>query len=499
MKRKQHSMGWVHPLDGCLAETYAHFFPMKFHALCLLLLMLLHIYVAPYTKVEESFNMQAIHDLLYTFRLSDFDHFEFPGVVPRSFLGPILVTSVIQWIPVSKLGMLYAVRITMAVGTWSGLVFVATHLERIQKQSGNPFLLFCMVQFHLVFWGSRTLPNVFALMGFLYALGAWISESRYSFPVMSFLLVASASIFRSELTPLGACMIVSKVWMEQRNVVSSLVYVGLCALTCVAMTIAIDSFYWNQRIWPELQVFLFNGIENKSVAWGVHPFHFYFTNLVPKVAPLSFPIAKLGIFYYKAKPFVLFALIHTIVLSFVPHKEWRFVMYCIPLLNAAAAITVAKWMHTKIRYLLYVAMLAVLGMQLGMLYISGWNYPGGHALHRFHSHVGPGPCDVHMDVYSSMTGISRFGQENPNCTYSKTEHLSLSDYTRFDYLITHDPEPHKEYFETIDQVEGYQGIGYNLARFVKETQRGRISLPIEIKVEPLVFIMRKVEPVEAFR
>jgi alpha-1,6-mannosyltransferase len=474
-------------------------FPMKVPSLILLLLMLLHIYVAPYTKVEESFNMQAIHDLIYTYKLSDFDHVEFPGVVPRTFVGPILVSSIIQWMPLSKTGMLYAVRITMALGTWSGLVWVATHLERIQKRSGVPFLLFCMVQFHLVFWGSRTLPNVFALVGFLHALGWWMSESKYAFEIMSFLLVWSASIFRSELTPLGGAMIVSKIVLDHRNILSSLIFVGLCAVTCVANTIAIDSFYWGQRIWPEWHVFVFNGVENKSVHWGVHPFHDYFTHLLPKVAPLTFPIAKLSFLYSKARPFALLALLHTMILSFVPHKEWRFVMYCIPLLNAAASITVAKWMKTPVRFLVYLAMLAVFGMHLGMLTISGWNYPGGYALHRLHAHVGTGSCQVHMDVYSSMTGITRFGQLHPNCTYSKTENLSTQEYTRFDFLITHNPEPHQEYFETIDDASGYRGIRLRIPEFVEAAKRGQWSFPIEIRVEPLVYIMRKVEPAEAFR
>jgi alpha-1,6-mannosyltransferase len=47
----------------------------------------LHLVVAPYTKVEESFNMQAIHDLIFTPTLEQFDHFAFPGAVPRSFIG----------------------------------------------------------------------------------------------------------------------------------------------------------------------------------------------------------------------------------------------------------------------------------------------------------------------------------------------------------------------------------------------------------------------------
>jgi alpha-1,6-mannosyltransferase len=66
-------------------------------------LILLHLFAAPYTKVEESFNIQAAHDFL-TFGISYrntaakiqafYDHVVFAGAVPRTFIGALALAGI---------------------------------------------------------------------------------------------------------------------------------------------------------------------------------------------------------------------------------------------------------------------------------------------------------------------------------------------------------------------------------------------------------------------
>ena len=64
-------------------------------------IILLHLWVAPYTKVEESFNVQAVHDILIhgipsenadQFFTANYDHISFPGSVPRTFVGALILS-----------------------------------------------------------------------------------------------------------------------------------------------------------------------------------------------------------------------------------------------------------------------------------------------------------------------------------------------------------------------------------------------------------------------
>lgn len=130
--------------------------------------------MAPYTKVEESFNIQAAHDLLVygtpTHHVSRtlgaaYDHFTFPGAVPRTFVGAVLLAGLGQPV-VALAGFRHAqlvVRAVLGLFNAGSLLFFSNALGRAFGDGPRRwFLVLAGSQFHVVFYASRTLPNMFA-------------------------------------------------------------------------------------------------------------------------------------------------------------------------------------------------------------------------------------------------------------------------------------------------------------------------------------------------
>ncbi|XP_064106738.1 probable Dol-P-Man:Man(7)GlcNAc(2)-PP-Dol alpha-1,6-mannosyltransferase [Macrobrachium nipponense] len=236
---------------------------------------LLHLIVSPFTKVEESFNLQACHDLLYHgLHLDQYDHLDFPGVVPRTFVGPIVVSSVaypfvgiIKMLGLSKFFAQYIVR-----GVLGLLVILAWRQFRKQIQDAfGPhvtlwFTLITVSQFHFMYYLSRPLPNTFALSVALLAFSYWLEQRHGS---MIWACGIAVLIFRSELCILLGPMLLADLSTRKLSTVPFLKYAIPAGFICLATTIAVDSLFWGRLLWPEGEVFWFNTYKNQSQNWGV--------------------------------------------------------------------------------------------------------------------------------------------------------------------------------------------------------------------------------------
>jgi alpha-1,6-mannosyltransferase len=158
--------------------------------------ILIHLFVSPYTKVEESFNIQAIHDILVhgipgsnvdQFLTANYDHVSFPGSVPRTFAGALVLSGLgspfmglarsmgdVQLLGEEvrdALGMMDRADHVCVVRGVLGLLNAAALVafgQSVQKAFGTSagiwYALFQASQFHIIYYASRTLPNMFAFV-----------------------------------------------------------------------------------------------------------------------------------------------------------------------------------------------------------------------------------------------------------------------------------------------------------------------------------------------
>ncbi|XP_011864569.1 PREDICTED: probable Dol-P-Man:Man(7)GlcNAc(2)-PP-Dol alpha-1,6-mannosyltransferase [Vollenhovia emeryi] len=471
------------------------------------LVSVLHLLYCPFTKVEESFNLQAMHDILYHgLNLTQYDHHEFPGVVPRSFLGPIVVSGLaspiaagINYLKLNKFFVQYAVRATLGL-----LVITAFKLYRSALQSifGSQFtkwfVAITVSQYHFMYYLSRPLPNIMAMPLVLVALFGWLRQYHALFIWSS---AAAIIIFRAELAVLLGLFLLYDIARQKLSIQRLLKIAVPAGVLFLALTIATDSIFWRRLVWPEGEVFYFNTILNKSGEWGTSPFLWYFYSALPRGLALSYFLIPFGIFLdARVRLLTVPAIIFVALFSFLPHKELRFIIYVFPLLNISAAATCHRVWENRAKTALngFLALIVVSHLILNAMFsmfllcVAGTNYPGGLAITRLHrlERDSIAPVHVHIDVLTAQTGVSRFTQANVSWIYSKEENFAIDDpeMLQFTHLLMeakskYSPniKPYLKTHDIIDSIDGFSHITLN----------HNLLPPIKIKTKPSIFIMKR--------
>ncbi|XP_028074044.1 dol-P-Man:Man(7)GlcNAc(2)-PP-Dol alpha-1,6-mannosyltransferase isoform X2 [Camellia sinensis] len=459
-----------------------------------------YVFMVPYTKVEESFNVQATHDVLYhRHHLENYDHLDFPGVVPRTFIGAALVSilaspivSAMSLLHCPKIFSLFAVRLVLG-----SIILLTLRFFRIQIRNKFGcqveafFVILTAIQFHVLFYCTRPLPNILALGLVNLAYGNWLKGNFYAalnclleyyklcfwitsrlmdhghnqlYPTLnmsSLILLLSAQrlcslwcslcccsqygnifatiIFRCDilllLCPLGLELLLTKsisLWKAIKCCIGA-------ALFCIGLTVLVDSIMWRRLLWPEFEVLWFNSILNRSSEWGTHPFYWYFTSALPRSLLAAYPLFLIAVFLDRRILFYILPVFSFVLLySKLPHKELRFIISSVPMFNLSAAIAASRIYNNRRKNfwnLLYVVLLGLLMISLGYTIItfmaSYENYPSGYALRDLHKNGcltnNSNEQWVHIDTFSAMNGISRFCENDFPWRYSKEEDIPLEE------------------------------------------------------------------------
>lgn len=279
------------------------------------------------------------------------------------------------------------------------------------------------------------------------------------------LLTVAGVIFRSELALLVATQTVFLLVSRRIRLFQDAVPAGLIGLSAgLLTTVLVDTSFWGYLIWPELDAFLFNVVSGQSSAWGTDPWYFYFLNALPRLLlnPLTYLVAipvalRQPATRQPAISLLAPSLAFIALYSFQPHKEWRFIIYTIPSLTAAASLGAGYlWTHrsrtvfafTTSHLLVLSTLAASLLSTLVLLPASAANYPGAHALnalHRYHDQAvasgSTGDASVYLGNLACQTGVTRFLQR-PTASgwhYDKTENettkASAEFWDQFDYVL----------------------------------------------------------------
>ncbi|KAK9474507.1 Alg9-like mannosyltransferase family-domain-containing protein [Dipodascopsis tothii] len=436
------------------------------------------LWLAPYTKVEESFNMQAIHDMVYFGRdLAQYDHIEFPGVVPRTFLGALTVASALKAAVaagVGKVGVQMLARGAIGLANWLAVCYFR---RAVQSRFGRAVSFWLAVllytQFHLTFYATRSLPNMLALPLATYAQANLITGKL---PRAISVLTFAAVVFRAELAMLVAPLCLQALLagrMSFRDVVVTGATAGMLGL---AASVFVDSFFWRELTVPEITSVYFNAVLGKAAEWGVEPAHRYFSLHLPKLLlnPLALPLVAAGCVDARVRTLLGPHMAFIALYSLQGHKEWRFVVYSVPVFTLAAArgataISLRKGAIARVAGLVVLASAAAtLALSLLMGLVSAENYPGGTALAVLHQAAPEGAAIVYMDVGVCMTGVTRFQQVRDDWIYDKSEDDGVDDaVARADYAVVADREaflarvaeaPGDPQFELRTTVRGYAGL-----------------------------------------
>lgn len=373
------------------------------------------------------------------------------------------------------------------------------------------YLAFQGSQFHLIYYASRPLSNMFAFglttLAMRYLLpDSMVRIGRTGDSRLSLVLLTMAGvIFRSELAVLVATQTLFLLITRQARFFQDAVYAGLLGLVVgLFATVFTDSLFWDRLLWPELDAFLFNVVSGHSSEWGTDPWYFYFLNALPRLLlnPLTYLIAlpvalRQPATRQPAIPLLVPSLAFVVLYSVIPHKEWRFIIYVIPSLTTAASLGAGYlWTHRSrslfariaSQFLVLSTLASFLLSNLVLLPASAANYPGAHALNLLHRHHNqaaagadsqPDGASVYLGNLACQTGITRFLQQPATLGwhYDKTEDEATKSlgifWDKFDYILVEasaDPE-YKDsdetqlrdalpdsLWETAETVNGFAGI-----------------------------------------
>ena len=392
----------------------------------------------------------------------------------------------------------FITRAVLGLINAAALIYLKRSISRTHgKIAGYFYIAFQATQFHVIYYASRTLPNMFAFPLTTIATGMVVRPDA-DLHTAVFLLSFTAIAFRAEVALLLATTAVYHLITKRLSIVQT-IRMGIRGTgTGLLASFLIDSYFWRVRVVPEVFAFMFNVVHGKAAQWGVSPIWQYALDL-PKLLlnPLVPLLILVAIRFHRNASLALMvpAFFYIAIYSLQPHKEWRFIIYVVPQLTTVAALGASRlYIDTKsstygLRKLVLFGSVVLSGLlSLGMLYISSMNYPGAQAILRL-----PDTANTYLDVYTCMTGASRFLQSGG--TFTKTEDWATLNNVDFweslDYASVVDPDVLHSVYRTAGVADQWE-ISSEVEAFSRLPRRSEVlTYPPKLFIsETKLYLMR---------
>ncbi|XP_075981867.1 phosphatidylinositol glycan anchor biosynthesis class B [Anticarsia gemmatalis] len=132
--------------------------------------------------------------------------------------------------------------------------------------------------------------------------------------------------------------------------------------------VGLDSYYYGRLIITPWEFFRFNVLHDIASFYGQHPWHWYLTQGLPAVLGINLVPVLWAIYNILRRPkenkngLLLLAAVasHVAVYSFIPHKEFRFVLPLLPILMYLAQDVIVPWSRKAKKWQLYLVAGAIL-------------------------------------------------------------------------------------------------------------------------------------------
>ncbi|KAJ6686032.1 MANNOSYLTRANSFERASE [Salix purpurea] len=187
------------------------------------------------------------------------------------------------------------------------------------------------------------------------AYAYWLRGNFYK--ALNYLIFATI-VFRCDMLLLLCPLALELLLTRSISLCKAIKYCIGPTLLSIGFTIMVDSIMWKKILWPEFEVFWFNSVLNRSSA-----FHWYFTSALPRSLLAAYPLFLLGVLIdRRVLVFVLPVFSFILLYSKLPHKELRFIISSVPMLNLSAAVAANRIFNNRKKTLWKFLNLIMLGL-----------------------------------------------------------------------------------------------------------------------------------------